>query len=191
MDTSNADEVTDDILIRQFQTEHDANAFRALVVRYSVPVRRLIESILSPRFAADCDDVLQEVFVRVYRALPKFRAEAKFSTWLYRIAFNQSVSYKARIARHETKTNEMVSDFPSDVDPAAALKNAQLRETLDAAIDRLPAEYQVAVRMYYWLHVSVDEIASISGVPANTVKSYLHRARKLLAYDLQQQEEHL
>ena len=168
-------------------------AFKALLERYYVPVQRLISSILGSRLSADTDDVMQEVFVRMHRALPSFRAESKFSTWLYRIVYNHSLNHKARAARRRMNVGmaRLANLASNESDPAAGLDLTQLRTVLDMAIDRLATEYQVAVRLYYWFHLPVGEVAAISACSENTVKSYLRRARKLLAVDLMRQKENI
>ena len=126
-------------------------------------------------------------------ALPAFRAESKFSTWLYRIAYNQTLSYKSRLSVRSTCLgSEGLANLVSrDGDPTATLNNVQLRTVLDAAIDRLPVEYQMAVRLYYWFQLPLNKIALLSATSENTIKSYLHRARKLLANHLEHQREDL
>ena len=183
----------DSVLVERYCEQRDEDAFTTLMDRYLVPVYRLSASILGTRQAADIDNVVQEVFVRVYHALPSFRAESEFSTWLYRIAYNQSLSHKSQLAwRPEHVGSDQVSDVISDDgDPTKRINNEQLRVVLDAAIDRLPSEYQMAVRLFYWFQVPISEISLLSTTPENTVKSYLHRARKLLASSLKNQEGNL
>lgn len=157
--------------------------------RYFEKVSRLVASILGAKQASEVDDVVQDVFVRVHRGISNFRSDSKFSTWIFRIAYNQSITYRSRFARRfETVTGDTaLAVLSREENPAESLDNDQLRLILDKAIDRLPPEYQTAVRLFYWFDVPVAEISEQLGSPVNTIKSWLHRARKLLANDLEKQ----
>ncbi len=184
---------SDDVLVERFREHRDEAAFKELLERYCSTVHQLAASILGTAHSSEADDVVQEVFVRIHRALPAFRAESRFSTWLYRIAYNQALSYKSRLSvRNARLGSEGLTNLVSrDGDPTATLNNVQLRTVLDAAIDRLPIEYQMAVRLYYWFQLPLNKIALLSATSENTIKSYLHRARKLLANHLEHQREDL
>ncbi len=186
-------EELDSSLVGRCQADGDEDAFKLLFTRYCVSVHRLCCSILGSSRSAEADDVMQEVFMRVHAALPAFRNEAKFSTWLFRVAYNCSLSYKMRSPQLIVRlgTDRLTDIRSKESDPATACENSQLRSVLNSAIDRLPTEYQVAVRLYYWFDFSVSEIAVMLSTPDNTIKSYLHRARKLLAVDLKRQEGNL
>lgn len=185
MDTDPSDEE----LAARYIANADNEAFKRLLNRYIEKVSRLAASILGTRLASDVDDVVQEVFVRVHRGLPTFRGDAKLSTWIFRIAYNQSITYKKRgLARLAVFQSP---DSPEALEPECDLSQSMdrpgLRASLDRAIDRLPAEYQVVVRLYYWFEIPICEIAEQVGSPENTIKSWLYRARKLLAHDLKQE----
>jgi RNA polymerase sigma factor (sigma-70 family) len=184
---------SDEVLVQRCQAGLDPDAFRSLMERYYVSAHRLVSSILGSRFSGDVEDVMQEVFIRVHYALRSFRGDAKFGTWLFRIVYNQSLNYKSRALRQSApvSTSQRLDLVVHHEDPTSALDNAQLRSVLDAAIDRLPTEYQVSLRLFYWFQLPIIEIASISAISENTVKSYLHRARKLLAHDLMRRKEDL
>ena len=160
----------------------DQPAFAELVRRYRGPVFRLAVSILGREFIPEAEDVAQEVFLKVHHAIDSFRGEAEFSSWIYRIAFNHAVNLKARVRfriRHadETVLYQAVSPGPGPYRQAeTALRDRALAE----CIQTLPEVYQSALRLYYWLGAGVGEVAGLLGVPENTAKSYLHRARQLL-----------
>lgn len=180
---------TDEELAAIYVANQDEAAFAMLLERYIEKVGRLAASILGPRLNSEVDDVVQEIFVRVHRGLASFRGQAKFSTWLFRIAYNQSITCRKRgLARlpefHEEHKSAAVS---RESDPSQLMDNAELRATLDLAIDRLPTEYQAVVRLYYWYEVPVADIAEQFGSPENTIKSWLFRARKLLAHSLEKE----
>ena len=160
----------------------DPQAFAELVRRYSALVFRLAVSVLGREFIPEAEDVTQEVFLKVHHAIQSFRGEAEFSSWLYRITFNQALNLKARVrfrAPHadETVLYRAVAPGPG---PHRQAETAQRDEALAACIRTLPEVYQSALRLYYWLDTGVGEMAVFLGVPENTAKSYLHRARQLL-----------
>jgi RNA polymerase sigma-70 factor (ECF subfamily) len=151
-------------------------------------VFRLAVSILGPGFAGEAEEVAQEVFLRVHHALASFRGEAQFSSWIYRIAFNHAVNLKGRVRYRAPHLTELaLTEAASPLaGPLDQLHAAQRAEALAECITELPEVYQAALRLHYWLDTSVAEIAPLIGVPENTVKSYLHRARRLLHEMLKQ-----
>jgi len=160
----------------------DQQAFAELVRRHRALVFRLAVSILGQEFIPEAEDVAQEVFLKVHHAIQSFRGESEFSSWIYRITFNQAVNLKARVRfrsphADDTVLHEMVSREPG---PHRQAETAQRDRALAQCIQTLPEVYQSALRLYYWLGAGVAEIAELLGVPENTAKSYLHRARQLL-----------
>ena len=160
----------------------DQQAFAELVRRHSARVFRLAVSILGREFVPEAEDVAQEVFLKAHHAIQSFRGEAEFGSWIYRITFNQAVNRKARVrfrSRHvdETALARAVAPEPA---PDRRMEIAQRDEALAESIRNLPEVYRSALRLYYWLGAGVGEVAALLGVPENTAKSYLHRARKLL-----------
>ena len=169
-------------LVARHSSRNDPDAFAELVRRYRTPVFRVAVSILGQGLVTEAEDVTQEVFVRVHRALGSFRGEATFSSWIYRIAFNQAINAKARTryrVPHVTDRALSALEAPglSQLDQLEAGRRNQIME---ACIRDLPEVYQSALRLYYWMGSSVGEIAELLGTPENTVKSYLHRARRPL-----------
>jgi RNA polymerase sigma-70 factor, ECF subfamily len=145
-------------------------------------VFRLAVSILGQEFAPEAEDVAQDVMLRVHHSLGAFRGEAKFGSWIYRIAFNQALNVKARTryrAPHES--DQALATTPSqDRDPEDQLQHERRRRAVHACVRELPEVYQAALRLHYWLGASLSDIAVLLDAPENTVKSYLHRARRLL-----------
>lgn len=160
----------------------DQQAFAELVRRHSALVFRLAVSILGREFIPEAEDVTQEVFLKVHHAIESFRGEAEFSSWIYRITFNQAVNLKERVRFRSPHANETVlfRAVAADPGPYQQLETAQRDQALAECIRTLPEVYQSALRLYYWLGAGVGEVAALLGVPGNTVKSYLHRARQLL-----------
>lgn len=161
----------------------DQDAFAELVRRHSDHVFRLALSILGQGFAPEAEDVAQEVFLKVHHALASFRGEAEVSSWIYRITFNHAVNLKARARYRRPHVDDTgLSDVATaEAGPHALFETTQRDQSLSESIQKLPEVYQSALRLYYWMGASVGEIASLLDVPENTVKSYLHRARQLLA----------
>ena len=177
---------TDAVLVGRCRSGADPTAFAELVRRHRDPVYRLVLSILGHGFEADAEDVAQEVFVRAHYALNEFRGEAQFGTWLYRVAFNHALNVKARARFHRPHLGEdaLASAASADPGPHERLEAARRARALATAIAELPEVYQASLRLHYWMGIGVAEIAVLVGVPVNTVKSYLHRARQLLGATL-------
>jgi RNA polymerase sigma-70 factor (ECF subfamily) len=172
----------DDALVARCRAGGDERAFAELVRRHRDAVFRVAVSILGPGFAADAEEVAQEVFLRAHHALATFRGEAQFGTWVYRIAFNQALNLKARVRyRAPHVTDRALAEVQSSGDgPLDRLEAVRRDRALAESIAELPEVYQSTLRLHYWLGASVGEIATLVGVPENTVKSYLYRARRLL-----------
>lgn len=185
-------ERNDDELVRRCREHHDQAAFGELVDRYKDRVFRLVVSILGQEFAADAEDVAQEVFVRIHHALKTWRGEAAFGTWVYRITFNHALNVKARMRyRAPHVSADVLASRPSEAPSADQQLEVQRRNALVlACVHELPEVYQSALRLHYWLGASMSEIATMLDTPENTVKSYLHRARKLLHVMLHQRGIH-
>jgi RNA polymerase sigma-70 factor (ECF subfamily) len=179
---------TDDTLIARFRTGQHPEAFTELVHRYRHPVFRLAVSILGPAFAGEAEEVAQEVFLKVHHALQTFRGEAQFSSWIYRITFNHAVNLKSRTRyRAPHLQEEILTTMAGHADnPLVQIQTARRDQALAACVSELPEIYQSALNLHYWMDTSVAEIGELLGIPENTVKSYLHRARRLLHEMLKQ-----
>lgn len=158
-------------------TAGDRLAFSRLIVLHEVKVRALLLRLTADSTLAD--DLAQEVFLRGYRGLVGFRGHASLGTWLYRIAYNVFLNNRARTKRF--------SALPEDYDVRAAAPEdalsaprADLRRDLESAIAALPDRYRAVVVLYYLQEVTYPEIAEILELPLGTVKTHLHRAKRLL-----------
>ena len=160
----------------------DQQAFAELVRRYRDRVFRLAVSILGREFVPEAEDVTQEVFLKIHHSLQSFRGDSQFGSWIYRITFNHAVNVKerARFRRPHLEDTALHRLPTSGPGPEKQMEEAQRDKAIEECIQTLPELYQSALRQYYWLGTSVGEIAELLAVPENTVKSYLHRARKLL-----------
>lgn len=180
--------VSDDQLVSRCRQQRDHAAFGELVTRYRDRVFRLAVSILGQEFVPDADDVAQEVFVRAHHSLASYRGDAAFGTWLYRIAFNHALNVKARMryrAPHVTP-DVLMAAAATTPPPDQHIDEERRQQAVRACIGELPEVYQSALRLHYWLGASMSEIAVMLDAPENTVKSYLHRARRLLHAMLRQ-----
>jgi len=154
----------------------DTAAFRQLVEQHQARAYALASRIL--RSASDAEEVAQDAFVRVWTALPGFRGESSFGTWLYRIvarrAFDRAQVLKNRRTREWQ--DERLPDRAAPEQDADTLRSAKLHELVAGLT---PAQ-RAAVTLYYYEGRSVEEVANVLGMPENTVKTHLLRARAAL-----------
>ena len=176
-----ADEVKrdDDELVRLAQAG-DRSAYSSLVRRHQNEVYTLALRLVGDRELAA--DVSQEAFVRGWRAIPKFRREARFSTWIYRITVNTASSLRSRAARRRTEPLDELLYEPAaeGMSPERAGELSELRPRLHAALRTLPPDTRAVVVMkdvYSWTH---PEIAEHLGITVTASKVRLHRGRKRL-----------
>lgn len=184
--TSSVEDIKERELIARARSG-DRAAFGALVRAHQDEVYTLARRLVGdPHLAAD---VAQEAMIRAWRALPNFRGDAKFSTWLYRITVNTSWTHKKRAGRHRASDIEDHFDLAAPVDashPEVAGELLELRGRLRKALDRLPTsqrEVVVLKDVYGWSHT---EIADSMGISVTAAKVRLHRARARLAKDLEE-----
>ncbi len=175
-------ETDESLVARCCQPGGDEKAFATLVRRYRELVFRLAVSILGQGFAAEAEEVTQDVMLRVHRSLASFRGEAQFGSWVYRIAFNHTLNVKARVRYRAPHVSDeaLASEAAPDAGPHDRLLAARRNQAVLECVAELPEVYQSALRLHYWMGSGIAEIASLLDTPENTVKSYLHRARQLL-----------
>lgn len=171
--------MTDEELVERYLKARDPADFRELVERNGPRVLRLVASILGPFRGADAEEVVQDVFLRAHGRLGQFRGEARFSTWLYRIAWSVAVNRtKPLSARRGHVSLDAVLDLAGPADPRADAEAAERATRVGEAVEALPDLYRTVVYLHYWQEASVAEIGALLGAPPNTVKSYLFRARE-------------
>ena len=160
----------------------DRDAFGALVERYQSRIYNLAMALGVRR--ADAEDVAQEVFVRAFQGLRRFRGEARFRTWLYQIAVNAVRSYHAAPSRSEPAIPVRRDDRDTALDEAAGAdpfaERLADREVIDRALAALPDEWREAVTLRDIEGFSYREIADLTGMPLGTVESRIFRARQQL-----------
>jgi len=160
----------------------DQHAFSSLVERHKDSVFRLAVSILGREFVPEAEDLTQDVFLKAHRNLSTFRGDSEFGSWLYKITFNLALNVKRRTRYRAPHLGERALEQMAGQEkgPLQQAETSQRDQVLAECIQKLPEAYQSALRLYYWLDVSVAEIGELLGVPENTAKSYLFRARQLL-----------
>jgi len=167
--------LSDKELIARVVAKKDQHAFAQLVLRYQSQLR-LWTRRLCDGDAHLADDLAQETFMKAYGALGAFRAEAKFSTWLYRIAFNIAAN-RWRSKKMELCALEDDEDIESEL---CELKQFDARRDVEAAMQQLSAVQQLAIRLCFEDGFSHDEAATIMGVPLGTLKTHVNRGKQKL-----------
>jgi RNA polymerase sigma-70 factor (ECF subfamily) len=168
---------TDEAIIQLVQAGRGREAFDQLVPAYRRRVFGLAYSILRERSAAE--DLAQEAFVKLWQALPRYDGRAKLSTWVYAITRNAAVSALRSRRRSLSMSDEAVL---AEVEAIAAAPGAEPGDAgLRRQVEALPEKQRQAVTLYYLDERSVEEVAEMMGIPVNTVKTHLHRARASLA----------
>ena len=167
----------DDAIIQLIQAGRAEEAFERLVPAYRRRVFGLACSMLRDRAAAE--DLAQEVFVKLWQALPRYDGRARLSTWIYAITRNAAVSALRGRKRSVSMSDPAV--FEEVEGRAAAPGTSDEDAALWHQVDALPDKQRQAVVLYYQEERSVEEVAEMMGLPVNTVKTHLHRARASLA----------
>jgi len=163
----------------------DRDAYAWLVDRYKDMVYTLCIRMLGNEM--DADEAAQDVFVKAYRSIGSFQEKSKFSTWLYRIAYNHCIS----VIRRKVKVIDLVDEIPEEHEGneemgGMELLSAQERSKyLRQAIDSLPETDAVVVTLFYYEELSLEEIAGVTGLTNNNIRIKLHRSRKKLYRELQ------
>ena len=177
---------TDQKLVQRAQ-RGDLRAFDLLVLKYQGRISALVSRYLSD--SGDVEDVTQEAFIKAYRALPRFRGDSQFYTWLYRIAINTAKNHLVSRARRPPDTDidvnegefqESSTSLEETRNPENALATDELEHEIYAAIDALPEELKVAITLREFEGLSYEEIAEVMECPVGTVRSRIFRAREAI-----------
>ena len=175
---------TDKELVRRVQ-RGDRRAFDLLFLRYQHKIHALVGRYL--RLEEDVQDVAQEAFIKAYRALPRFRGESAFYTWLYRIAINTAKNHLASRGRRPPDVLldasapdgfEAADALKDGEDPESALRRDQLQAAVMGAIEALPEDLRSALTLREFDGLSYAEIAAVMACPVGTVRSRIFRARE-------------
>ncbi|MEF8699341.1 MAG: RNA polymerase sigma factor RpoE [Candidatus Accumulibacter sp. UW26] len=181
----------DHLLVERAQSG-DKHAFELLVMKYQRKVGRLLSRFV--RDPAEVEDVAQEAFIKAYRALPAFRGDSAFYTWLYRIAINTAKNYLVAQSRRAPTSTEFDAEEAEGFEdagqlrdintPESLLQTRQIGETINAAMDALPEELRNAIVLREIEGLSYEEIAISMSCPIGTVRSRIFRAREAVAEKL-------
>lgn len=181
----------DQLLVERVQAG-DKRAFDTLVAKYQRRLMRLVSRLVHN--PAEAEDVVQETFIKAYRALRHFRGDAAFYTWLYRIGINTAKNFLATQGRRTPTYTESLSDQADNVDdgdiprdintPESMLATKQIAQTVNAAMDTLPTELRVAIVLREIEGLSYEDISAIMHCPIGTVRSRIFRAREAIAEKL-------
>jgi RNA polymerase sigma-70 factor, ECF subfamily len=188
---SAADAAADALLVERAK-RGDTRAFEMLVIKYQRRIERLIG-----RMVRDVDlvqDIAQESFIRAYRALPQFRGEAAFYTWLYRIAVNTAKKALVELKRDPLvsehvlnagddgeETSRVENELSDGETPEALLASKEIAAAVNAAIEALSEDLRQAITLREIEGLSYEEIADVMNCPIGTVRSRIFRAREAIA----------
>ena len=157
----------------------DREAFGALVEKYRDNVYRLAYRMCGNAY--DADEAAQEAFVAAWRALPNFRGDAKFSTWLYRLTTNAAIDVMRREKRHKAVGDGEMVDLADDADsPQETVERTEQQEAVQKALATLSEEYREVLLLRYMEELDYAEIAEVLQLPSGTVKSRINRAKAAL-----------
>jgi len=166
------------------------DAFRDLVLRYQRPIFTLILRMV--RNPSEAEELAQDVFIKAFGALDRFDRSRKFSSWLFKIAHNASIDRlrRKRLATVPLETQpgepELLSvlvDHGTE-SPDAGIERGQLAQAFEAALGSLRPAYREVIVLRFQQGMAYEEIADVTGLALGTVKTHLHRARKLMAAEL-------
>jgi len=163
-----------------------------LVIKYQRKLGRLLSRWV--RDPAEVEDVTQEAFIKAYRALPSFRGESAFYTWLYRIAINTAKNYLVALGRRAPTTTEFDNEEAEGFEdaeqlrdnntPESELEGKQIAAVVNKAMEALPDDLRTAITLREIEGLSYEEIADVMNCPIGTVRSRIFRAREAIATEL-------
>ena len=167
----------------------DKQAFNLLVEKYQRKLSRLLSRFI--RDQAEVEDVTQEAFIKAYRALPAFRGDSAFYTWLYRIGINTAKNYLMAMGRRAPTSTEVDAEDAEGFEegeqlrdintPESLLLSNEIAETVNSTIEQLPEELRRAIQMRELEGMSYEDIAQAMDCPIGTVRSRIFRAREAIA----------
>jgi RNA polymerase sigma-70 factor (ECF subfamily) len=170
----------------------EKQAFELLVSKYQRKLARLLSRFI--RDSTEVEDVTQEAFIKAYRALPTFRGDSAFYTWLYRIGINTAKNYLVAMGRRAPTTTDIDSEEAEGFEngdqlrdlntPENEMMSRQVAETVNQTLGELPEELRTAITLREIEGLSYEDIANIMNCPIGTVRSRIFRAREAIAAKL-------
>lgn len=183
-----SDKAIEDFRLIDMAVQGDDSAYAKLLQRYKRPVYHMVLKMV--RNIDDAEDLTIESFAKAFKSLHRFKKDFTFSTWLFRIATNNTIDF---IRKKKLNTLSIENTFTDDdgqsvsidvedenLDPQEETIKAQKAEIMQLFVDKLPSKYQKLVRLRYFHELSYEEIAEELDAPLGTVKAQLHRARELM-----------
>lgn len=170
----------DDIYYVRLINDGDTNAFVHIVRRYQRMVFTIVSKIVIN--TEDAEDITQEIFIKIYQSLSKFRGDSEFSTWLYRIAYNTAITEVRKTKREFLSFEDMAEKIP-DHDISDHMEDSSTEERLqylDLVLKQLNPEDAFLITLFYLNNHSVQDISQISNLSPSNVKVKLHRIRKFM-----------
>ena len=159
----------------------DEAAYAELVNKHKSYAYTIAQRILQHR--AEAEEAAQDAFIKAYHNLAGFNRDSKFSTWLYRIVFNTAITYKRRRKHHFDDIENAVVEYNQGHE--GSLERQDKQKFINMALQKLNEADRTALTLFYLEEFSLEEIAAITGMQANTAKVRIHRARLRLADELQ------
>ncbi len=185
------DREVDQQLVERAQSG-DKHAFELLVAKYQRRLGRLISRFI--RDSAEAEDVTQDAFIKAYRALPAFRGDSAFYTWLYRIGINTAKNHLLASGRRAPTTTGFDAEEAEDFEEAALLHEVatpenelmskQVVDVVNSSLQQLPDDLRMALTLREIEGLSYEEIAAVMNCPIGTVRSRIFRAREAVAVNL-------
>lgn len=177
-------EAVQDRLLCKAVLAGNTEAFSLIAAKYQKRVYSLGMSFFKNH--DDSEDFVQDIMLKTFSALPKFRGESSFSTWLMRIAYNSAINsvkrkreFVSAFDDFEIKTNDLT---PEERQIQNCVKNAIRR-----AVSSLPEKYRICIDLYFFYDMPYADIESVTGIPVNTIKSHIFRSKKILKTELEHQ----
>ncbi len=186
-----SNKAADQLLVERVK-KGDKKAYDLLVLKYQHKIIKLVMRYVHD--PSEAQDVAQEAFVKAYRALPKFRGDSAFYTWLYRISINTAKNYIVAMNRRPLDYNldlqdpeqyEVNSKLKDEDSPEGLLQRDELRQTIETTLASLPEDLRTAIMLREVDGMSYEEIAQAMECPVGTVRSRIFRAREAIDHDMQ------
>jgi RNA polymerase sigma-70 factor, ECF subfamily len=167
---------TDDEHIIRMVLNGNVNLFRIIVERYQKRIFNIGMSFY--RNIDDANDFVQEVFIKVYDSLDSFRGLSRFYHWMIRVAYNTAISSAKAVKQTGGLIDELAEDGGKS--PESSHLSSEIKKSIELAMRDLPDDYRVCIELYFFHGMPFSEISDITGMPLNTIKSNVFRAKKIL-----------
>lgn len=185
---------TDDFILVERTLDGDLESFSRLVVKYERRIYRLAFSVI--RQQEDAEDITQETFIHAFRALPTFRREAAFYTWLYRIALNRALNRRSQQrlfdanfsaeSHHSDRTPADAEPLSQNTSPSAILEYKQALQTVERILAEMPEKFADALILRVFEGLNYGEISNLRAMSVNTVRTRIYRARRIIMHRMEE-----